>query len=268
MPNRMRIDSQAAIVTGASSGIGAALARALAQAGVKVGLTARRASELETLAESIRAQGGIAEVAAADAADRAATHAAIAKLEEGLGATDLLIANAGVGVSTPAVEFSSEAIERMMRVNVFGVCYAIEAVLPGMLARGRGHLVGVSSLAAYRGLYGQSGYGASKAALSTLLESLRVELRLRGIAVTTVHPGYVRTPMTAGADHWQPFIMEPEAAARIIVRGIAAKRREVNFPWSMAGLMGLIRHLPNPIYDRLNALLARPGTKGTPPTQG
>jgi short-subunit dehydrogenase len=111
-------------------------------------------------------------------------------------------------------------------------------------------LVGISSLAAYRGLPGSAGYCATKAGLSALLEGLRVELRRHGIAVTTVHPGFVRTPMTDGAGHPQPFLMNAAPAAAVILRGIAARRREVNFPLPMATLMGLIRHLPNPIYDR------------------
>ncbi len=139
----------------------------------------------------------------------------------------------------------------MVRVNLIGAAYAIEAVLPEMLRRGRGHLVGVSSLAAYRGLPGSSGYCATKAGLSALLEALRPELKPRGIAVTTVHPGFVRTPMTAGAKHPQPFLMDVEPAARIIVRGIEAGRRRIDFPMPMVALMTLVRLMPGPIYDRV-----------------
>jgi short-subunit dehydrogenase len=249
------IQSQVAVVTGASSGIGGALARNLATAGVRVGLTARRTEGLESLAESIRARGGTAAVASADAADRVATHAALERLSAELGPIDLLVANAGIGMATPATNFSAEDVERQVRVNFLGAVYAIEAVLPSMLARGQGHIVGVSSLAAYRGLPGTGGYAATKAALSHLLESLRVELRPRRIAVTTVHPGYVRTPMTEGADHRQPFMMDVEVAARIILRGIAARRTEVNFPWPLAGFMALVRLLPNFVYDRLSLAL-------------
>jgi short-subunit dehydrogenase len=251
----MRLDYRMAIITGASSGIGAELTRQLAARGVAVGLTARRADRLGSLAGAIRAAGGTAAVAAADAADREATRAAITRLGESLGPIDLLIANAGVGEECTAERFSAEALERMVRVNLLGAAYAIEAVLPGMLARGRGHLVGISSLAAYRGLPGSAGYGATKAGLSALLEGLRVELRGRGIAVTTVHPGFVRTPMTEGNGRPQPFLMEPEAASARILRGIAARRAEVNFPWPMAALLGAVRLLPNWSYDRLAAAL-------------
>jgi short-subunit dehydrogenase len=239
-----------AVVTGASSGIGSALARGLGRDGVAVGLIARRADFLRELAEEIRGGGGVARYAAADVSDREALRGAIRELDERLGPVDLMIANAGIGFETPADGFDAIAFERILRVNVMGAAYAFEAVLPEMIARGEGHLVGVSSLAGYRGLPGTAGYCASKAALSTLLESLRVELRGRGIAVTTVHPGFVATAMTENAAHPRPFLMDADRAARIILRGIRARRREVNFPLSMAALMRLVRAMPGVIYDR------------------
>jgi short-subunit dehydrogenase len=247
----MRIDSRVAVVTGASSGIGAELARQMAALGVRVGLTARRAEALEALAQEIRAKGGTAAVAPADATDPAALRAAIGGLAGTLGPIDLLIANAGLGLDTPVDRFSAETVEQMVRVNLIAAAYAIEAVLPEMLRSGRGHIVGISSLAGYRGLPGTAGYSATKAGLTALLEGLRVELRGRGIAVTTVHPGYVRTPMTAGAKHPQPFLMEVEPAARVILKGIAARRRDVAFPWPAATFMALVRLMPGMVYDRL-----------------
>jgi short-subunit dehydrogenase len=249
----MRIASRVAVVTGASSGIGAELARQLAARGVRVGLTARRAEALEALARQIRDRGGTVAIAPADATDANAAQAAIGRLAGELGPIDLLIANAGLGLDTPADGFSAERVEQMVRVNLIAAAYAIEAVLPEMLRAGRGHLVGISSLAAYRGLPGSAGYCATKAGLTALLEGLRVDLRGRGIAVTAVHPGYVRTPMTAGAKRPQPFLMEVEPAARIILKGIAARRRNVAFPWPAATVMALVRLMPAPLYDRLAA---------------
>src|SRR5206468_1089830 len=156
----------------------------------------------------IRARGGTAAVAPADAADRSATREALARLAGELGPIDLLIANAGIGSPTTARSFSAEAVEAMVRVNLLGPVYAIEAVLPEMLARGRGHLVGISSLAAYRGLPTSSGYCATKAGLTALLEGLRVELRPLGIAVTAVHPGFVHTPMIADSPGPKPMAMD------------------------------------------------------------
>jgi short-subunit dehydrogenase len=178
----MRIGAETAIITGASSGIGAAMARQLAKAGVRVGLTARREAELESLARTIRDDGGTAVVAPGDAADPASTRAAFARLIEGLGPIDLLIANAGVGLDMRAVRFSAENFDQMVRVNLTSVGYAIEAVLPSMLERGRGQIVGISSLASFRGLPGSAGYSATKAGLTALLEGLRAELRIKGIA--------------------------------------------------------------------------------------
>lgn len=249
----MKLESQVAIVTGASSGIGAELARQLAVNGVRVGLTARREDALQALAAEIRARGGFAAVAPADARDPEATRSAVIRLAEELGTVDLLIANAGRGAETPAAEFSASVLEEIIRVNLLGAAYAIEAVLPEMLKKGRGHLVGISSLASYRGLPRLGGYSASKAAMNQLLEGLRVELRGRGIAVTTVYPGYVRTPMTEGSKRPQPFLLEAEPAARIILKGIAARRTEVRFPRRAAIPMGLIRVLPNFVFDPLAA---------------
>lgn len=249
--------SEVAVVTGASSGIGAELARRLAERGTKVGLTARRGDLLERLAGEIRAKGGIAEVATADAADRCATRTAIAALTDRLGPIDLLIANAGMSESWNPGEFSAELVDRVVRVNLLGPCRAIEAVLPGMIARKRGRIVGVSSLAAVRGIPGAAAYSASKAALSTLLESLRVELRRTGVVVSIVHPGYVRTPMTADSSRSQPFLMNVDAAARIILDGIAREKPRIDFPWPTVALTAVGRLLPVRIYDRLVSAVLR-----------
>ena len=251
----MKIDSKAAVITGASSGIGAELARQLAALGVPVGLTARRESELAALAAAIRQQGGTAVVAPADAADPTTFRAAIVRLAERLGPIDLLIANAGVAIELPAETFSAERFDYMVRVNLLSAAHAIELVLPEMLRQRRGHIVGISSLAAFRGIPRSTGYCATKAALTTLLEGLRVDLRGRGVAVTTVHPGYVHTPMTEKATHPRPFLMQAGPAARVILRGIAARRRVVSFPWPMATVVNLIRLLPDPIFDRIASRL-------------
>ena len=248
----MRIIAETAIITGASSGIGAELARQLAGMGVKVGLTARREGQLQSLADSIREAGGTAVVAPADAADPSTTRAAFARLLAELGPIDLLIANAGVGAGESPSRFSADDFDRMVRVNLIGVAYAIEAVLPSMLERRRGQIVGISSLAAYRGLPGSAGYSATKAGLSTFLEGFRPQLRSRGIAVTAVHPGFVRTEMTAGQKGWQPFLMDADRAARIILRGVGRRRRRVDFPLPMVALMRGVQMIPGWVYDRIS----------------
>ncbi|QDU19980.1 SDR family NAD(P)-dependent oxidoreductase [Urbifossiella limnaea] len=238
-----------AIVTGASSGIGRALAVALARQGRPVGAVARRADLLAELAAEVRAAGGTIETAVADVADRAGLAAAIHGLEQKLGPTDLLIANAGMGGETGAVEMNVPQVEAIMRVNFLGVVYAIEAVLPGMIERRAGHVVGISSVAAYKGLPGAAAYCASKAAVNVYLEGLRIELRKLGVAVTAVCPGFVRTPMVA-KNPPMPFLMEPEAAAARILGALPGKPKVFEFPRRMKWLIRLARWAPDRFVAR------------------
>ena len=251
----MPIGGQVAIITGASSGLGAEMARQLARMGWKVGLTARRAVELGRVAAEIRGEGWVAAVAPADATDPEATAAAFRVLTRQLGPADLLIVNAGVGLEFSARQFETDHLARMVQVNLMGPAIAIGCVLPTMLARRSGQIVGISSLAGYRGLPGSAGYSATKAGLTALLEGLRPELARSGIAVTVVHPGYVRTPMTAGQAHPQPFLMDVEPAVGIILAGVARRQRRIDFPWPMALFLNLVRILPDAVYDRVAARL-------------
>jgi short-subunit dehydrogenase len=244
------IAGKVAVVTGASSGIGWALARALAAAGCKVGLTARREEQLRELAALVHAAGGIAAVARADVGDRSQVEAAVAALREQLGPIDLMIANAGVGKPTLLDPVNVGDVEEMFRVNTMGVVYSVNAVLPEMLARKGGHLVAISSLAGYRGLPGESAYCASKAAVNAYLDGLRIHLRGTGVKVTTVCPGFVRTPMTAVMDpRHMRGALEADDAARRIVRAIAAGRKVYNFPWGLHLMVKLSRWLPDGVMN-------------------
>src|SRR2546422_11681653 len=140
-----------------------------------------------------------------------------------LGPVDLLIANSGVGQPTPLEPQDVPLVETMFKVNTLGVIYAIEGVLPQMLQRGRGHLAAVSSLAAYKGMPGESAYCASKAAVNVYMEGLRIQLRPRNIFVTTICPGFVQTPMTVVNDFPMPFLMPVERAAQKIVKALRRK---------------------------------------------
>jgi len=244
-----------AVVTGASSGIGWALAVELSRQGARVGAIARRGEKLAELADQIRAAGGTIAVAMADVADRAAIHAAIRSVEAELGPTDLLIANAGMSHHTGAEEMHVDKVEEILRVNFLGVVYSVEAVLPGMLERGRGHLVGISSMAAFKGLPGAAAYCASKSAVNAYLESLRIELQSKRIAVTTVCPGFVNTPIIARNPSTM-FLMEPDAAARRIVNALRRRPGLFRFPRRMAALMWLSRWAPDWIIAR-NVLLKK-----------
>jgi short-subunit dehydrogenase len=163
---------------------------------------------------------------------------------------DLLVANAGVGAPTLLDPMNVNDIEQMFRVNTLGVVYSIEAVLPEMLRRGRGHLAAVSSLAAYKGLPGESAYCASKAAVNSYLEGLRIQLRERNIAVTTICPGFVKTPMTEVNHFKMPWLLTADEAAWRIVRALARRKKVFNFPWQMSLLMKMTAWLPDWILAR------------------
>jgi short-subunit dehydrogenase len=246
----MSFANQVAVVTGASSGIGWELAKALAKEKCKVGLIARRKDKLAALADEIRQAGNLAALASADVADREQIAAAIHDVSAQLGPVDLLIANAGVGMPTLLDPLNVADIEEMFRVNVFGVVYAIEAVLPEMLRRAQGHLVAVSSLAAYKGIPGESGYCSSKAAVNVFMEGLRIHLRDKGVAVTTVCPGFVRTPMTAVNQFHMPWLLEADEAARRIIRALHRRPKVYNFPWQASRLMKLTCWLPDFLMAR------------------
>jgi short-subunit dehydrogenase len=241
-----------AIVTGASSGIGRALALRLAADGRWVGLIARRWELLESLAQEIAEAGGTAFAAVADVGDRDAIRGAVAAIEARLGPTDVMVANAGFGAPTRLDPLNIDEVEQTFRVNLMGVIYAIEAVLPGMLARSGGQVMAISSLAGDKGLPGESAYCASKAAVNVYLEGLRIALRGRGVVVTTVCPGFVQTPMAPMDAAATPFVMSAEAAADRIARLIARRRGGVHrFPRRMAMLMSVIARLPDAVVARL-----------------
>jgi len=242
MPNPSR---ETVVLTGASSGIGEALAREYVRRGAQVGLVARRSDRLEAIQRALRDLGGTVAVAPADVADRQALQRAIHQLEAELGPCDRLIANAGVSAPTGAEPMNVPGVAKMAEVNYLGAVYAFEAVLPRMLARGQGHLVGVASMAAYKGLPGAAGYCASKAALSTYCEALRIECWPRGVAVTCVYPGFVSTPMVAENEHPMPWIMSAERAAAIMADRLPGRPARLHFPYRMRLLMWLSQFAPD-----------------------
>ena len=242
------------MVTGASSGIGRALALELAHRGYDVGLIARRSEQLGILADTIRGIGVRAEFLSVDVSHRDEVHRAIRKLTELLGPVDLLVANAGIACGTNALEPDAVSLESEFRVNMFGVFYAIEAVIPVMRKRQTGHVVVMSSLASYRGFPGAAGYCASKAALTRLVEGLRPDWARVGIDATTVHPGYVRSEMTDKNHFPMPLLMDPDQAAQLIARAIQKKKKVFEFPWRMALLIRyLVRWLPDRLLTRYSA---------------
>jgi short-subunit dehydrogenase len=261
----MSFKEQTAVITGASSGIGWELAKQLGAQHARVGILARRPDKLAELAGLIQQAGGSAAFVPVDITDREQVRSAIGQLRDRLGPIDLLVANAGVGVPTLLEPMNVGDVEKMYRVNVFGVIYAIEAVLPEMRQRRRGHLAAVSSLAAYKGLPGESGYSSTKAAVNNYMEGLRIHLRGSGVHVTTICPGFVKTPMTEMNDFHMPWVLEAGEAARRILRALGRKCKVYNFPWQMALMMKLTRWLPDWVMARMmNSYNEKPPMPTTP----
>jgi short-subunit dehydrogenase len=236
-------------LTGASSGIGEALARHYSRQGAVLGLVARRADLLEALQASLPAA---AETYPCDVRDLPALKAAAADFVSRHGAPDLVIGNAGVSHGTVTeIEEDVATFREILDINVIGLVNTFHPFIEPMRARGGGRLVGIASVAGFRGLPGASAYSASKAAAISYLEALRLELRRSRIAVTTICPGFIATPMTAKNPYPMPFILEADEAARRIARAIDAGRSYAIIPWQMAIVGRILRVLPNAIYDRL-----------------
>jgi short-subunit dehydrogenase len=243
----MTFANRVVLITGAGQGIGRQLALQLAGAGAAIAAVDLDAELLQTLETDLAGKPVAAVVA--DVGERTALLKAVAGLEERLGPVDLLIANAGIGKEISALAFRADEIEAQVRVNLIGVANSVEAVLPGMLARKRGQLVAMSSLASYRGFPKLLGYCASKAAVNALFDGLRVELKPHGIDVTIVCPGWIRTRMTANVADRVPYLLEPQDAARRIIDAICRRRPYCLFPSGGAWRLRLLRWLPVPISD-------------------
>jgi short-subunit dehydrogenase len=242
-------------ISGASSGLGAALARHYAAQGAVLGLTARRSHELEGLAASLPSR---AHAYALDVTDAAAQCRAAADFIARAGLPDIVIANAGISVGTLTEEVDDlAAFARVMAVNVQGVVNTFHPFVAAMRSRGSGRLAGIASVAGVRGLPGAGAYSASKAAVISYLESLRVEMRGSGVHVVTVAPGYIATPMTAVNSYPMPFMLPAEQAASRIARIIEQGSRYVVLPWQMAVVARLMRWMPNGLFDLLAARSGR-----------
>jgi len=253
----MHLDNARIWLTGASSGIGEALVAPLVQSGARLALTARRQDRLEEIARITRRPDRDLLVVVADVTDRDAVHRAVRAIEEQLGGIDLAIFNAGIGRSIRVESFNAADFVEVIHTNLLGPLYGLEAVLPGMLARGSGHIAAVASLAGYLAAPSLAGYGTSKAALIHAFESLRFDLAPHGIGVTLINPGFVRTHMTTSTAVWRPGLMDADRAAAIIVRGLALGRKEIYFPAWLTWTLRALRLLPAPLFDRLVAVAVK-----------
>jgi short-subunit dehydrogenase len=249
-----RIDTAAhnVFITGASSGIGAGLARHYAARGASVGLFARRAEALTGLANQLPAER--CATYAGDVRDSTVLDRAAREFITRFGAPTVVIANAGVSLGALTGHAEDLPVFRaVIETNVIGIVNTFAPFVEVMQAAGRGTLAGIASVAGFRGLAGSGAYSASKAAAITYLESLRLELRDSGIAVVTICPGYIATPMTATNPYRMPFLLDPDKAARLIARAIERRKRFYVLPWQMAIVGFVLRRLPRPIYDALFA---------------
>ena len=237
------------IITGASSGIGAALARAYAARQTTLGLVARRAGALKERAAQFSTPH---EIYAVDVRDSAAMRTAAQTFMARHGSPDIVIANAGVSTGT-LTELPEDlaAFKDVFDINVLGMVNTFQPFIDAMRAAGRGTLVGIASVAGYRGLPGAAAYSASKSAAISYLESLRVELRASGIKVITICPGYIATPMTAKNPYPMPFMLSADQAARTMIDIIDSGKTFAVIPWQMAIVARVLRVLPNWLYDRL-----------------
>jgi short-subunit dehydrogenase len=235
-------------ITGASSGIGAALAAEFSRRGATLGLVARRREALDA---TLAASPGRHHRYAVDVTDKDALIAAAQAFDDATGGADIVIANAGISIGVLTEYYEDlDAFGDVFRTNVLAMAYTFHPFIGRMRSRGRGTLVGIGSVAGIRGLPGSEAYCASKAAVISYCESLRVELRRTGVKVATISPGFVRTPLTAKNPYRMPFLMEPADFARAAADAIVAGRSYRVVPWQMGVVAKLLRLLPNPVFDR------------------
>lgn len=235
-------------IIGASTGIGAALAERLAGDGREVWVSARSADKLEALA---RKHPGRIHALPLDITELSTVQAALARMEREAGPPDTVVLNAGTHQPVAATAFTALGLRKIVELNLFGVANGIEAVLPGMLERDAGRIAVVASVAGYQGLPTSAYYGASKAALINMVESLRFDLRRTGVVLQLVNPGFVRTPLTDRNDFPMPFLIEADEAAAAIARGLAGDRFEIAFPRMFVWLLKLLGLLPYRAYFAL-----------------
>lgn len=255
MSGREAIAGRRFWLVGASSGIGAELAREVVRRGGRVAISARRVEDLEAVA------GGDMAVVPVDATDRDAVAAAAQHARDALGGIDVVVWCAGYWKQFDAAQWDADIFANHIEVNLLGLNNVLAAVVPPMADAGEGHIVGIASVAGYRGLAGAEAYGATKAAQINLLEGLRAALHRHGVQVTTVCPGFVRTEMTEDNEFPMPFIIDADQAARAIVDGLENERTEIVFPLPMMVTMKMARLLPVRLWSAITTRAGNPADR-------
>lgn len=252
-------DKKRALITGATSGLGREAAVQLGRRGWRIAVTGRREALLAGTAEAVESAGGECLSLPGSVSDPETVRRHYAAIWERWGGLDWAVLNAGVSEPLNSQRFCAEGLRRTFETNVFGVAFWLETALPDMIAAGSGTVAVVSSVAGWRGLPNSGAYCASKAALNTLMESVRVDLRGTGVRVVTVCPGFVKSELSGALerrDRW--FELDTDEGVRRMIAGIERGKRVVHFPWQISLLMKYVAGpMPDALYDRLLGGLLR-----------
>lgn len=239
-------------ITGASSGIGSALATEFARRGAIVGAFARREQELAKVVDGSADLEGVIHAYTGDVTEWSSISSAVGGFLADHGHIDVMIANAGIGGNSERAEkYPHEMFLKVVNVNLVGAFNTVRAVLPSMVERGSGQLVAISSLAGFRGLPKSGAYCSSKAGMTSLFESVRLDCIGTGVDVTVIQPGFIRTPLTEGRSSKLPFMMELEESIPHFMRAIESRKRFAAFPWQLALLVRSGKFFPSWLYDRI-----------------
>lgn len=245
-------ENKIVLLTGASSGIGKALALAMAERGAILGLVARREELLKTLKEKIEQNGGTVRYFECDVTEKEKLFEAAENLRNEFGKIDIMIANAGIGGNNKETRnLEADAVAKVININLLGAVNSVAAVLPNMLELKSGQLVAVSSLAGIRGLPKSAAYSASKAGMTAFFESVRLDVQHKGVAITIIQPGFIKTPLTSGRASKMPFIMELEEAIPLFLSSIENQKKFAAFPWQLATFVKIGRIFPAWLYDKI-----------------
>jgi len=244
----MILKDKVVLLTGASSGIGYQLAKDLANEGAKLALLSRRLDILEKLSQALDKKTFV-RVYKCDVTIKQQVHETVVQIKKDFGKIDIAILNSGVGANSSALDYNSDAAEKVFNTNVLGVIYFIEQLIPDFISEKRGAIVGLSSLGDGKGFPKSGFYSASKAALTILLESLRIELKKFNVKVVTVKPGFIKTPMTDKNKFKMPFLMNVEKASLIIINGLKKDKRIIEFPWQTTIGAKILKMIPTKWFE-------------------